>query len=274
VFIKQRKEIFLKSGNKSTVVVFLHGWGMYKETWKNLFPELSKYYTIYALDLPGFGDNQDIPTKFILEEYVKLLNDFLEQNNIKSCVLVGHSFGANVAALFTVTHPKKVEKLVLYSGGVSLNNKLNRPMIYREFITYSLILFSVIVRWIRNKKISLHDYSKLKTLYNNTHGGNEIVGKAKLIYQPVLLIAGRYDFLAPLSSFRKLRKLLPNAQLIIFNRSSHSAHMEEKKKFLVILENFIGYKNYRSISEHTVYWRNEAKMGRYQKDTKKRSPQM
>lgn len=237
--IKQRKEIFLKSGNKGKVIILLHGWGMYKETWGNLFPELSKYYTIYALDLPGFGDNQDIPAKFALEEYLKFLNDFLEQNNIKKCILVGHSFGANIACLFTLTDTKKVEKLVLYSGGVTLNSKLNRPVIYREFITHILILFSVIVRWIRNKKISPNDYSKLKILYKNTHGGNEIVGKANVIHQPILLIAGRYDFLAPLSHFRKLGKLLPNSQLIIFNRSSHGAHIEEKRKFLLTLKNFI-----------------------------------
>jgi proline iminopeptidase len=75
-------------------------------------------------------------------------------------------------------------------------------------------------------------------LYINTHRRSELAGKAYGIYQPVLLIAGRYDFLAPLNYFHTLHKLLPDSQLIIFNRSIHVAHIEEKKKFIATLQNF------------------------------------
>jgi len=229
-------KIYIKAGNRGKVILLLHGWGVYKETWKNLFPELSKHYTIYALDLPGFGNNKEVPPKFVLDDYVIFLNEFLKQKEIKKCILIGHSFGASIASLFTLTHPKKVEKLVLYSGGLALNNTVRRQ---QGLISYSLILFSVIVRWIRNKKISLNDYVVLKNLYKNTHGKGEIVGKANLIHQPVLLIAGRYDFLARLNGFRNLKKLLPNSKLIIFNHSTHGAHREEKKKFLDTLQDFL-----------------------------------
>ncbi|HSW97241.1 MAG TPA: alpha/beta hydrolase [Candidatus Saccharimonadales bacterium] len=228
--------IYIKAGSKEKIIVFLHGWGVYKETWKNLFPQLSNYYTLYALDLPGFGSNQDIPPKFVLDDYVKFLNDFLEQNSIHSCILVGHSFGANIAALFTVTYPEKVEKLVLYSGGLVLNTTSKKP---QQFITYSLIFFSMVTRWIKNRKLNLNDYSILKNLYKNTHGRDKAVGNKQGIHQPVLLIAGRYDFLIPLSRFRMLGKLLPTSQLVVFNHSTHGAHREEKKKFLATLQNFL-----------------------------------
>lgn len=234
--MKDIDEVYIKSGNKGKVIILLHGWGVYKETWKNLFPELSKHYTVYALDLPGFGKNQDVSPKFVLNDYVTFVNDFLEEMKIKECILMGHSFGAGVASLFTLTYSKKVEKLVLYSGGLTLNNTVKRP---QRLISYSLILFSVIVRWVRNKKFSLKDYSILKNLHENTHGKGEIVGKANRIHQPVLLIAGRYDFLAPLNRYRILNKLLPDSQLVIFNRSTHGAHIEEKKKFLATLQNFL-----------------------------------
>ncbi len=234
--MKDLDKIYIKSGSKEKVIILLHGWGVYKETWKNLFPELSKHYTTYALDLPGFGNNQNVPPKFILDDYVTFLNEFLEQKEIKKCILIGHSFGASIASLFSLRYPKKVEKFVLYSGGLALNNTVKRP---QKIITYSLVVFSVIIRWVRNKKINLNDYSTLKNLYKNTHGRGEIVGKADEIHQPVLLIAGRYDFLAPLNRFRILNQLLSDSQLIIFNRSTHGAHIEEKKRFLATLQNFL-----------------------------------
>ena len=234
--MKNLDKINIKAGNKGKVIILLHGWGVYKETWENLFPELSKHYIIYALDLPGFGNNQNVPPKFVLDDYVIFLNEFLEQKGIKKCILIGHSFGASIASLFTLTYPKKVEKLVLYSGGLALNNTVRRQ---QRLIIYSLIIFSVIVRWVRNKKISKNDYATLKNLYKSTHGKGEIVGKASSIHQPVLLIAGRYDFLARLKGFRNLKKLLPDSKLTIFNRSSHGAHREEKKKFLNTLQDFL-----------------------------------
>jgi pimeloyl-ACP methyl ester carboxylesterase len=69
-------KIYINVGNKGETIIFLHGWGVYKETWKNLFTELSKHYTIYALDLPGFGNNQDTSSKFALEDYVKFLKAY------------------------------------------------------------------------------------------------------------------------------------------------------------------------------------------------------
>lgn len=234
--MKKLGEIYIKAGNKEKVIILLHGWGVYKETWKNLFPELSKNYTLYALDLPGFGNNQDIPQKFVLKDYVTFLNEFLEKNDIKKCILIGHSFGASIASLFTLSYPKKVEKLVLYSGGQSLNNVVKK---HHALTTYSLIVFSIIVRWIKNKKAILNDYVVLKNLYENTHGKGEIAGKAHLIQHSVLIIAGRYDFLARLNGFQNLKKLLPDSQLVIFNHSTHGAHIEEKNKFLVTLQAFL-----------------------------------
>ncbi|HZJ18600.1 MAG TPA: alpha/beta fold hydrolase, partial [Patescibacteria group bacterium] len=49
-FIEERKKI-----------VFLHGWGQSKDTWDKQIKKLKKNYSVYSLDLPGFGKS-DCPS--------------------------------------------------------------------------------------------------------------------------------------------------------------------------------------------------------------------
>ncbi|EKE13949.1 MAG: hypothetical protein ACD_12C00733G0001, partial [uncultured bacterium] len=52
-FILPRK----KSTNKT--LIFLHGWGVDSKLWFKIAPELiNKNYSLYFLDLPGFGQSQ------------------------------------------------------------------------------------------------------------------------------------------------------------------------------------------------------------------------
>lgn len=237
-------KIIMQSLSKKPTLILLHGWGLSKETWNNIVPELSKQYTIYMLDLLGFGDNQQKYHVFILEDYIKQIDDFLEKNNIKNCILLGHSFGGTLAICYALQFPQKIQKLIIYSSGSPFKNTANgityslRKFFGRHFV----LLFSIIMRGIKNKKLTVKDIQQLTRTYYGIKARTDSIEILQKIKQPILIIGGRFDPLSPESFQKRLLKHFSNARLVIFNRSTHGAHVEEKEKFVETVKAFIDEK--------------------------------
>jgi pimeloyl-ACP methyl ester carboxylesterase len=47
---------YLQDG-EGPAVLLLHGLGGFAESWRHCMPALSRRFTVYALDLPGFGQS-------------------------------------------------------------------------------------------------------------------------------------------------------------------------------------------------------------------------
>lgn len=231
---------YLKEGHKQPTIVLLHGWGMSKNAWKNIIPSLSKDFTVYALDLPGFGDNQQVSSNFTINDYVQYLHNFIQKEKLEKIILLGWSFGSRVAALYTLTYPKNVSKLILYSTSLPTNKIVSyKESKRRSFINFGIILGSVITRSIHNRRVIINDYKELKELHKKSRSEKDFIGKVNKISHPTLLLAGRFDYIALVSNIRSLQKVLPHAQLQLFNRSTHLAHIEERAKFLRVLKEFV-----------------------------------
>ena len=106
------------------VIIFLHGWGKSKKDYKELLDLLVKKYTVYALDLPGFGQTP-IDRPFDLDDYVSYVYKFIKKKNLEKVVLAGHSFGGRVSIKFALKYPELLKKLILIgSHGIERKNLL------------------------------------------------------------------------------------------------------------------------------------------------------
>ncbi len=74
-------------------------------------PLLSSRYSVYALDLPGFGESETPRAILTLYDYADCVSAFAEQLAITPYAIVGHSFGGRVASLYAATH--SLDALVL-----------------------------------------------------------------------------------------------------------------------------------------------------------------
>jgi proline iminopeptidase len=105
----------------TTPLVFLHG-GPGVSTRAQDGPwlaGLSRERTVIAYDQLGAGGSGRLPdpTGYSLEQTVQHLEQFRTSFGIDRMVLVGHSWGAVVAANYTAQHPDRVEALVALSPG-------------------------------------------------------------------------------------------------------------------------------------------------------------
>lgn len=99
--------------------VLVHGLGMAHEYWSDLAELLEATGTVYALDLPGFGDAPEPREPLSMEASGELLAELLVAEGIDRPVLVGHSTGAQVASETAARHPELVDRLVLIGPTVN-----------------------------------------------------------------------------------------------------------------------------------------------------------
>jgi len=100
-------------------VLVVHGrldnLGSFTRLMKYLPKELFYYVCI---DLPGHGWSSQFPPWMILDlmDYAHSLYFIFEALQWKSCIYIGHSMGAQIAYLFSVFQPNRIEKLIALDG--------------------------------------------------------------------------------------------------------------------------------------------------------------
>jgi len=89
---------FLKNGNKSGTIVFIHGNSSSLESFKPIFEDDSIPYNLLAFDLFGCGNSphSDKIEDYQFRSFYKQTLDILEQIN-GPILLVGHSLGGHIA---------------------------------------------------------------------------------------------------------------------------------------------------------------------------------
>lgn len=55
---------------------------------------LKEHFKVYNIDLPGFGRSEEPKTAYSIEDYVEMLRQFVELNQIENPILIGHSLVA------------------------------------------------------------------------------------------------------------------------------------------------------------------------------------
>jgi pimeloyl-ACP methyl ester carboxylesterase len=109
----------LDSGGNGEPIILLHGNGATSADMdvSGLVSRLSIEHRVIAVDRPGYGySERPRGRSWTPEAQADLIAASLDQLEIERCVVLGHSWGALVAAAMALRHPERVSKLVLVSG--------------------------------------------------------------------------------------------------------------------------------------------------------------
>jgi pimeloyl-ACP methyl ester carboxylesterase len=217
-------------GDSALPPLFLiHGSGSNAAMWIGDAAEYSKYYRVYALDIPGEpGKSCDIRPDLRTQAHAEWLWDVFAALNVDRAFIVGLSLGGWVALRFASAYPEKVVKLALLCpAGIGPQR-------------FSLV-FSLLAAKLRGKrgadkamrKVSggaeipeeVLAYSRLITENFNYYRG--VVPRftnaelARLI-MPTLLVVGQKDTMlnAPKTAARA-RKQMPTAETVLLPGAGH-----------------------------------------------------
>lgn len=247
-------------------ILFLHGFTGCAEDWFPIFEQMPEKYNCLALDIIGHGKS-DAPgnsAHYSIESItnqIKYVKDHLTPNKI---FLLGYSMGGRIALSYASLYADDVKGLILEGASAGIKNDEERQKRYEEdlklaeFIeTHTLEefvemwhdqeLFNTQRRFSNDKlkKIKKKKASGSKTGYANSLKGFStgvmppVHDKLKKISLKVLLITGDLDTKFTGINARLVKRFFKAKHKIVRN-SGHNTHLEEPKRFIEIVLNYLG----------------------------------
>jgi pimeloyl-ACP methyl ester carboxylesterase len=123
-------------------VILLHGWLGSWGLWQETMSFLGRYYRTYALDFWGFGESGKKRETYAVQDFVSLVDQFMEQLGIANAPLVGHSMGGTVSLSVAIKYPDRVSKVVVV-GSPIVGSSLALPLKWAGYKPIAFMLFNM-----------------------------------------------------------------------------------------------------------------------------------
>lgn len=102
---------YIKTG-KGPILVLLHTLRTQLDLFEKVVPELSKHFTVYALEYPGHGYS-DIPNaRYDAAFFVAAVDGFLDKLDLRDVTLAGVSIGGSIALIIASRRNPRVARVV------------------------------------------------------------------------------------------------------------------------------------------------------------------
>lgn len=237
-----------KVSGRGRPVVVLHGWGAKIESMEPVHRHLEKFFTVYSLDLPGFGRSDEPPEAWGSDRYKDIVARFLDSLDINNPIMIGHSFGGKVS--IRLAAERKVHKLILIdSAGIRPTRTLDyylRVYTYKaakKLLQLPLLssLFGPAAERYKNRMGSA-DYRNASGVMRQTlviAVNEDVRDLLPRIQAPTLLVWGENDTATPVGDGRIMERLIPDAGLVVFKDAGHFSYLDKISDFLIVISEFL-----------------------------------
>jgi pimeloyl-ACP methyl ester carboxylesterase len=109
---------------RGPAIVAVHGLTSNHAVWYPIADALGGSHRLLAYDLRGRGDSEKPPKGGSLAEHAADLLGLLDHFGIPRAIVMGHSLGAHIGVRFATLHGDRVDKLVLFDGGLDVRAEI------------------------------------------------------------------------------------------------------------------------------------------------------
>jgi proline iminopeptidase len=262
---------------RSTAFLVHGGPGVDHSSLKARYSCLAKKMQVLYFDHRGHGRSaRGDPAKYTLDENVEDMEALRKYLGLGPIVSIGTSYGGTVALAHAGRYPESVSHLVLVATVAHAGYVMRALELVRELGTADQVgecenLFAG--RIDTPEKMRAY-FLTMGTLYsrvtdpalseiglrrsvlspealNRAHGPEGFMRVLDLrpelgkITAPTLILAGRHDWICPPEFSEEIQRLIPGADLRIFEESGHSIGGDEPERFLDAVAGFVVYKTKR-----------------------------
>lgn len=257
---------YITRGQGEENIIFIHGLGATAYTWRHLLDPFSEKYTVYALDLIGFGMSDKPDVALSPRFFADFMADFMEAAGIDTAHLAGNSLGGAVAASTALWYPEKVGKVVLIAAGGYDDLAEHRPFLVRlsrlPVVGEGIILLSqvspqgvvrsTLEESAYNKEFIddtlVHEFARgfvtpgyRKFLLNFTRHFSyaELENNLGNIEHETLILWGENDQWIPLEFAYRFFEDLPHAKLVVIENCGHEPQEEHPEITVDAIKRFL-----------------------------------
>ncbi|MCY7386804.1 MAG: alpha/beta hydrolase [Burkholderiales bacterium] len=252
-------------------IVLLHGTSASLHTWDgwvngvDRVDGLKQSRRVIRLDLPGFGLTGPFPDDdYMIGQYEKFMQAFLDKLGVAHCVLAGNSFGGQVALVTALGRPSRVDRLILVdSAGYPLAptvvplgfriarlpvlNQIARVTLPRRIVEESIrnvygdpsrVTPELIDRYF---ELTLREGNRRALAERLKHVlSDAITARIPEVNVPTLILWGGLDRLIAPEAGQRFAKDIAGSQLQIFDALGHLPHEEDPALTLAAVKRFLG----------------------------------
>ncbi len=239
-------------------IVLLHGWGMNSHIWESLLPELTQYFFVTVVDIPGLGQSVDVADPMDLEGITQRMAEVVTA----PAIWIGWSLGGVIAASIAQTYPEKVTHLVTVASNPCF---VQRDGWSLGMATTTYTEFKALIKAQGSKALTRFcllqvqgdTYSKpiLKRLKQILSGSEPtaLLETLELLEEdhrstlqeinvPTLHVLGKEDVLVPASLAVWLQSYCPAQRVCMVEHAGHLPFLSNSDQFMDELLDFAGAK--------------------------------
>ncbi len=224
---------YTNDSNKETVVI-LHWWWGSSNSWIEFSEILSQnWYNVIVPDLPWFWETK-LNYVFDLDEYSKVITNFLRELKIDNFILWWHSNWWAISIKIANSNIFNIKRLVLNNSAWIRNDKkrsLKRKILNNIIRPFKFLWKSKKIRSFFYRAIWSQDYLEsektpfLKETYKNMIS-SDLKDDIKKINLNTLLIWWELDSYTPLSDAYYMRNNIWKSKLVVLDWETHWIHIK------------------------------------------------
>ncbi|MBI3737807.1 MAG: alpha/beta hydrolase [Chloroflexi bacterium] len=238
-------------------VILLHGWLGSWGLWQETMAYLGAFYRTYALDFWGFGESGKKRETYAVQDFVSLVDQFMEQLGIVHAPLVGHSMGGTVSLSVAIQYPQRVSKVVV-AGSPMVGSSLAPLLKLSGYRPIAFVLFNMMgpfrawMKYYYSRRIcsdprfpDMMDRDLSRTTVESFLRSIASLRRTDLrpmldrVKVPALGIYGDKDKIVHPLQWQPMQKGIAQARIERFPQAGHFMMLEEPTEFSQKLKNFL-----------------------------------
>jgi len=217
---------------------------------------LGSHYRTYALDFWGFGESGKKRDTYAVQDFVSLVDQFMERLGIIQAPLVGHSMGGTVSLSVAIQYPQRVSKVVVV-GSPIVGSSLAFPLKLAGYRFIAFFLFNMMWAFRGAMRIAspficsdpgfpaMMDRDLTSTTVDSFLRSIASLRRTDLrpslsqIQVPVMGMYGDRDNIVNPRQWQPLRAGVPHARIMRWPRAQHFVMLDTPQEFSHGLKEFL-----------------------------------
>ena len=195
-------------------LILLHGNGEDVSYFEHQMEPFARHFRVIAIDTRGHGQTARGEAPFTIRQFAEDLLGFMDLHGIEKAHVLGFSDGGNIAMVFALAHPERVEKLILDGANLDASGVKRKIQIPIEIGYRMARMFA------KKSPEARKNAEMLGLMVNDPNVKPEELAK---IQNPTLVMAGDKDMIKDKHT-RLIAKSIPGAELAIIPGSHFIAN--------------------------------------------------